>query len=141
MPDSDRKRKIKLRGTKKLHAICPAKIQLFQSAKPDSKFKVSFWGEHVGHGTNDKKEIGFVSLHKDDRVQLASKIASGIPLQRIRDQIANEIILEDCFNSKLNRLDLLTTQDLHSVESTYNVKPSERKPRPFKTTLTTLNHG
>lgn len=131
VPDSKKKRSLKLRGTKKLHGVCPAKMKLVHNAS-NGKYKVYFCDQHVGNDVNNKKELGFVSLHKEDRVELASKISSGIPLQRIRDQNTDESVLDDCFNAKLNRLKLLTNQDLHSIEDTFNVKSSERKPRPFK---------
>lgn len=130
VPNLLRKRKLKLNGSKKLHAICPAKMKLFYNA--DGTCKVVFCGEHVGHDITDKRELGCVNLHKDDRLHLASKIVNGVPLQRIINQNTTEEVLKDCFNPNVNRLNLLTNQDLHSVESSFNVKPSEQNPRPFK---------
>lgn len=91
VPNTLRKRKLKIKGSKKLHGICPASMKLFRNA--DGKYKVIFCGEHVGHDIKDKRELHCVSLHKDDRLELASKIGSGVPLQRIMNQNSSEEVM------------------------------------------------
>ena len=129
-----RKRKLKLKGSKKLDGVCPARIKLlFNNKDGNSLCRVSFFKTHVGHDITNRKELGYLSLHKEDRYVLASRIASGVPLQRILDDaIANdELILQDYLNPRITRAQLLTNADLHSIEESFNVKPHENSPRPF----------
>ncbi|XP_065217431.1 uncharacterized protein LOC135843459 isoform X2 [Planococcus citri] len=121
----NRKRAHILRGSKKLHGVCPASITLHLNS--DSSCVATFVKTHVGHQSNDKSELKHCFLRPEDREKLAGMVASGIPKRRIlNDQLKNcTNLLYDFDPTSVARNDLLTNKDLCNVENTYNVKTNE----------------
>ncbi|GFW76917.1 uncharacterized protein TNCV_2030221 [Trichonephila clavipes] len=59
-----------------------------------------------------KNDIGHVSLTDFERQHIATKIASKIPFDEIRDSVTD---------SKLERIHLLTKKDLYNIENCFNI--------------------
>lgn len=104
---SQRERKIKLKGSKKLNTFCPASVKIVHNVSK-SCYTVQFVKTHIGHDITDKRELGFINLHSEEQRQLASKIALGVPNQRIIDLNLNALVLEDYLHPELRRSNLTT---------------------------------
>lgn len=114
-----RRRMLKIQGTNKINAFCPASMKLF--ADYEGKCCVKYIETHIGH-TN---ELGHVTLSSSDRTQIAEKIALKIPFEDILDEVRDSIA-----NSTLDRTHLLTKKDLYNIEQGFNLRAdSIRRPK------------
>ncbi|GFU39675.1 MULE domain-containing protein [Trichonephila clavipes] len=95
--DSKGLRCLKILGSNKINANCPAALKVTQHT--DGKCVVSYQKIHIGH----QNDIGHLFLTADERKIIASKIAAKIPLDNILDEITNSIS-----DARLERVHLLT---------------------------------
>ncbi|GFV71925.1 MULE domain-containing protein [Trichonephila clavipes] len=84
---------LKTQGSNKIDGYCPAEIKVFVSETGACSIK--FCKTHPGH----RNDIGHLSLTDFERQHIATKIASKIPFDEIRDSVTD---------SKLERIHLLT---------------------------------
>ncbi|XP_047000844.1 uncharacterized protein LOC124616568 [Schistocerca americana] len=73
---------------------------------------VKYVSTHVGH----KSELCHLQLTKRERESIAADIASGIPFSVILDKIRDTVV-----DSNLERIHLITRQDLHNIDQSYNL--------------------
>lgn len=102
-------RHVKLQGSNKINGVCPASMQVIQY---DGLCKIRYISTHIGH-QNDLSHLG---LTVEERRRLATDIANKIPFQSILDKIRDSVS-----DSKLERIHLLTKQDLYNIEQSYNL--------------------
>ncbi|KFM75711.1 hypothetical protein X975_20066, partial [Stegodyphus mimosarum] len=95
-------RHLKVQGSKKINGFCPASINVFEA---DGKCCVHYVKTHVGH----KNEIGHMFLSKEDRMYLASKIAAGLPFEKILSEIRDSVA------EVQTRMHQVTRHDLHNI--------------------------
>ncbi|XP_068083939.1 uncharacterized protein [Anabrus simplex] len=103
-------RHLKLQGSNKICGVCPAKIKV--SEAEDGTCRVKFISTHVGH----QHDLSHLGLTEKERVSIAADIANKIPFQAILDRIRDSVS-----DSKLERIHLLTKQDLYNIERCYNL--------------------
>lgn len=128
-PSGHGKRHVKLQGSKKINAFCPSAIDLtvntdgmlitfdFVNNQIDISFvagfcTVKFIKKHVGH----KPELTHMTLNKEEKSQLAKKIAQKIPFNVILDEIRGSVE-----NSNLKRVHLTNKKDLFNIEHCYQL--------------------
>nr|XP_042897148.1 uncharacterized protein LOC122269213 [Parasteatoda tepidariorum] len=104
---------MKAQGSKKINAYCPSNMQV--EVSPDGSRSVQYLRKHVGH-TND---LCHLFLTNEERKHLALKMASKIPLQTILDEVR-----DDTCATGLQRIDLVTNQDLLNIEKSFNLGTS-----------------
>ncbi|GFX21400.1 uncharacterized protein TNCV_2821081 [Trichonephila clavipes] len=90
-------RHLKTQGSNKIDGYCPAEIKVFVSETGACSIK--FCKTHLGH----RNDIGHLSLTDFERQHIATKIASKIPFDEIRDSVTD---------SKLERIHLLMKKDV-----------------------------
>lgn len=81
-----RKRFLKLSGSKKLQAHCPARMRVKIDAQ-SGVCKVVYQETHCGHKVKDANELCHVYLTKDDKTELASDIKAGVPMTRLKKRL------------------------------------------------------
>ncbi|GFV49208.1 uncharacterized protein TNCV_237421 [Trichonephila clavipes] len=90
-------RHLKTQGSNKIDGYCPAEIKVFVSETGACSIK--FCKTHLGH----RNDIGHLSLTDFERQHIATKIASKIPFDEIRNSVTD---------SKLERIHLLTKKNV-----------------------------
>ncbi|GFV35550.1 MULE domain-containing protein [Trichonephila clavipes] len=108
--DSKGLRHLKILGSNKINAYCPAALKVIQHT--NGKCVVSYQKIHIGH----QNDIGHLFLTADERKIIASKIAAKIPLDNILDEIRNSIS-----DAGLERVHLLTKKHLHNIEKSFHL--------------------
>ncbi|GFS78762.1 uncharacterized protein NPIL_585391 [Nephila pilipes] len=116
MSESKSLRHLKILGSNKINAYCPAALKVTEHT--DGKCIVSYQKVHVGH----QNDLGHLFLTRDERKNIASKIAAKIPLDNILDEIRNSIS-----DAGLERVHLLTKKDLHTIEKSFNLSSNSVK--------------
>ncbi|GFT45991.1 MULE domain-containing protein [Trichonephila clavipes] len=114
--DSKGLRHLKILGSNKINAYCPAALKVTQHT--DGKYVESYQKIHIGH----QNDIGYLFLTADEREITASKRAAKIPLDNILDEIGNSIS-----DAGLERVHLLTKKDLHNIEKSFNLSSNSLK--------------
>jgi hypothetical protein len=101
---------LKVMGSNKINAECPAKIvaKIFK----DASIEVKYIKTHVGH----KMELGRLTLNENDRKVVAMKLSQNVSIQAILDDVRNS------FSEELERIHLLTRQDIANIATSYNLK-------------------
>uniref|UniRef100_A0A1B6D3D5 C2H2-type domain-containing protein n=1 Tax=Clastoptera arizonana TaxID=38151 RepID=A0A1B6D3D5_9HEMI len=101
----NRKRKIKLQGSRKINAFCPCRIraELFT----DGKVLVQYCSTHIGH----KTDLIHLPLKLEERHNIATQIANKIPYNTILENVFTSLNTES-----YGRIHLLTKQDLRNIE-------------------------
>jgi len=102
----EKRRELKVKGSKKIGGTCPARITMHQDV--EGKILVTFFKSHVGH----EPDIGALGLTLTEKQFLASKMAQGVPKQVILDKI-----LEN-FNPE-KRMSYTTLKDLHNIAQSF----------------------
>ncbi|GFS72255.1 uncharacterized protein NPIL_517461 [Nephila pilipes] len=110
MSESKGLRHLKILGSNKINAYCPAALKVTEHT--DGKCIVSYQKVHVGH----QNDLNHLFLTADERKNIASKIAAKILLDNILDEIRNSIS-----DAGLERVHLLTKKDLHNIEKSFNL--------------------
>lgn len=113
VPKGQGLRHLKIQGSNKLNALCPASIRIRQFS--GGKCEVSVSETHIGH----ENDIGHLNLTKLEREKLAGKIALKIPFEDILDEVRDSIC-----DSNLKRFHLLTKKDLFNIEKSFNLTSS-----------------
>uniref|UniRef100_A0A6P7H378 Uncharacterized protein LOC114346435 n=1 Tax=Diabrotica virgifera virgifera TaxID=50390 RepID=A0A6P7H378_DIAVI len=72
----------------------------------------TFVKTHVGH----RSDFGHTSLSKNEKEEIAKKIAEKIPFANILDEIRDSVV-----NSNLKRVHLTTKKDLFNIEHAYQL--------------------
>ncbi len=120
-----RTRRLKLQGSKKLNAICPAEIK-FRHLYADSTCDIKFLKTHVGHDLSTK-ELSHISLPKNEPLRLDVDVLGGVPFNRImRDSGDDDILMSDFLTLSADKITLLTREDLHAIEHSYNANTREK---------------
>lgn len=103
-------RALKTQGSNKINAYCPANIKVVCE---EARCVVTFCKTHVGH--LQEEEMGHLFLSTPDKLHLATKIATKIPLPTILNDIRSSV------SNSLERTHLTTMRDLHNIENAYNL--------------------
>ncbi|GFY70187.1 MULE domain-containing protein [Trichonephila inaurata madagascariensis] len=101
---------LKILGSNKINTYCPAAFKVTEHT--DGKCVVSYQKMHIGH----QNALGHLFLTADEKKIIASKIAAQILLDNILDEIKNSIS-----DAGLQRIHLLTKNDLHNIKKTFNL--------------------
>ncbi|GFR19281.1 uncharacterized protein TNCT_657421 [Trichonephila clavata] len=105
----DKKRNMKMAGSNKINGNCPSKMKVYEDI--ESKVTVEFTKTHVGHGIN----LGRMKITREEKEDIARKLENKIPIEAILDDIRNSV------NEKLERIHLITRQDIKNIKVEYNV--------------------
>lgn len=109
------KRHLKMQGSKKINAFCPAHLEVLIE---EHKCSVSFLKTHVGH----KQELLHLNLTEQERQEIAEKIVNDVPFDTILNDIQDSLP-----NSQLERLHLLTKKDLHNIKKCLKLNKDDFK--------------
>ena len=104
------KRNIKIMGSCKINAYCPAMIKV--KKLKDDTINVLYVSTHVGH----KNELKHIHLTKEDRKHIAVKFANKMPHEEILKGIMCSIS-----NRDLQRIHLITKKSIINIEKSFNV--------------------
>lgn len=110
-------RHLKTQGSNKINGYCPANLKVVLK---NGRYFANHCKTHVGHKLEE--DLGHIFLTKTERDQIATKIASKVPLQIILNEIRDSI--STC---QLQRIHLLTKKDLYNIEKSYNLNASSVK--------------
>lgn len=77
IPKGTGKRHLKCQGSKKNDGVCPSQLNV--TILKNGMYEVSFVETHAGH----ENDLGHINLTRNDRMQVAGKIASNIPFSYI----------------------------------------------------------
>ncbi|GFY74190.1 uncharacterized protein TNIN_385261 [Trichonephila inaurata madagascariensis] len=77
----------------------------------ESKVTVEFTKTHVGHGI----DLGRMKITREEKEDIARKLENKIPVEAILDDIRNSM------NQKLERIHLITRQDIKNIKEEYNI--------------------
>ncbi|GFU49660.1 uncharacterized protein TNCV_2906231 [Trichonephila clavipes] len=103
------KRNMKIAGSNKINGKCPSKMKVYEDI--ESKVTVEFTKTHVGHGI----DLGRMQITREEKEDIAKKLENKIPVEAILDDIRNSI------NQKLERIHLITRQDIKNIKEEYNI--------------------
>lgn len=103
-------RHMKIQGTRKIGAKCPASMRVLQEK---NSVKVKYWKTHVGHGN----ELKHINIPDQDRMEIASMLALGLPKNKILENIRASWSEE-----QYNRVHLTVNQDLINIARDKNIK-------------------
>ncbi|XP_072401011.1 uncharacterized protein [Diabrotica undecimpunctata] len=95
-------------GSIKIKGVCPSR--LICKLRDQGQVSVSYWKTHAGH----KEELRTMHLAKAEEKMIVEKLISGVPSSRILEDSRK---LE---TPKLERLAVLTSQDLSNLSRKYN---------------------
>ncbi|XP_050506252.1 uncharacterized protein LOC126884365 [Diabrotica virgifera virgifera] len=104
-------RYLKTKGSRKINGICPSRLKVCILPE-NGNVKINFIQTHIGHDN----DLGHLNITKNEKIEIASKIASKIPLVCILDEIRDSVT-----NNKLERMHILTRKDLHNISQTFNL--------------------
>ncbi|GFU60013.1 c2H2-type domain-containing protein [Trichonephila clavipes] len=103
------KRNMKIAGSNKINGNCPSKMKLYEDI--ESKLTVEFTKTHAEHGI----DLGQMKITREEKEDIAKKLENKIPVKAILDGIRNSI------NQKLERIHLITQQDIKNIKEEYNI--------------------
>lgn len=103
-------KRMKWSQTYKTSKLCPAGMTM---TNIDGHIKVEFRRTHVGHALNMK----FLHLSKEERDELAGIIKSGVPFDRILDDIRKSVTMTE----SVNRFHAVDKRDLHNIKRDYDL--------------------
>ncbi|GFQ95668.1 c2H2-type domain-containing protein [Trichonephila clavata] len=96
-------------GINKINGNCPLKMGVCEDI--ESKETVEFTKTHVGH----KIDLGRMKITREEKEDIAIKLENKIPVEAILDDIRNSV------NEKLERIHLITQQDVKNIKEEYNI--------------------
>lgn len=104
------KRHLKIMGSCKINAFCPAmiKVQIIS----DKCVKVIYLPKHIGH----KTELKHIHLTKEERYKIAILLASKVPYDDILKGVRSSLS-----NNPLKRIHLMNKKDLRNIEKSFNL--------------------
>ncbi|GFY52817.1 uncharacterized protein TNIN_292641 [Trichonephila inaurata madagascariensis] len=100
---------MKIAGSNKINGNCPSKMKVYEDI--ESKVTVEFMKTHVGHGI----DLGQMKITREEKEDIARKLENKIPVEAILDDIRNSM------NQKLERIHLITQQDIKNIKEEYNI--------------------
>lgn len=106
------KRTIKSQGSKKINKNCTSHIILLEYLNQD-KCVATFYKEHRGH---NEKELQHIKIPINQKHELATKLSQGVPIEKVLDN------LRDNIGTELKREHLITRADLHNIKQKYNIE-------------------
>lgn len=115
IPKGKNIRHMKGKGSNKINAHCPAKMEVDISEK---LVTVSYIDTHVGHDL----DINRLSLNPSDKAEIAKLLAMQVPFEEILDDI-NSSAPSVVDSNGVKRLDLLTRKDLWNIVETFKIDP------------------
>ncbi|XP_050517222.1 uncharacterized protein LOC126891917 isoform X3 [Diabrotica virgifera virgifera] len=110
-------------GSIKIKGVCPSR--LICKLTNQGQVSVSYWKTHAGH----KEELRAIHLSKAEEKTIEEKLMAGVPPSRI---VQDSRKLE---KPQLDRLALLTSQDLANLSKKYNVHKKRDQNDMVATTL------
>lgn len=99
----------KSQGSNKTGFFCPA-IIIVEEAET-GHLQVSYQKNHYGHGEN----VGRLNISKEDRILIADKLKSGIPLETVLDAI------RESARDLTKPLSVVNMKDLHNIKRDFNL--------------------
>ena len=106
-------RQTKTQGSSKMNAHCTACMTV---QKTQRDIKVEIYPTHYGHETS----LGHLRILETERVAIAAQLAQGVDIQRILDNI------RDNLGKEFQRIHLLTKKDIYNIEKTYGLKVAQK---------------
>ncbi|XP_023232229.1 uncharacterized protein LOC111632094 [Centruroides sculpturatus] len=113
VPKGCGKRQIKSQGSCKSGKICLASIEV--SIRSNS-IRVKYHKNHCGHNLS----LAHIHLSDSEKAVIARKLANGVTLQRILDDI------RDSASNELTRIHLVTRKDLQNIKFAYNIQEMKK---------------
>ncbi len=101
------KRHLKSQGTSKLNAYCTA--ALIVNTNKDGSVNVTVHKTHYGHQTS----MGHLRISETERLAVAAKLANGVDIQHILDEI------RDNMGDSYHRIHLLTRKDITNIKMAF----------------------
>lgn len=115
IPKGKNIRLMKGKGSNKINAHCPAKMEVDISEK---LVTVSYIDTHVGHDL----DIFRLSLNPEDKAAIAKMLAMQVPFEEILNDI-NSSAKNVTDSNGVKRLNLLTRKDLWNIVETFKIDP------------------
>ncbi|KAF2894694.1 hypothetical protein ILUMI_11480 [Ignelater luminosus] len=112
IPDKYRKRRLKSQGSFKMNCACPSTIKVVENIDLNL-LEVTIWTPH----THDES-LQHMNLTKEERTQTAGKLSTGVPFDRILNDV------RDCANEHIKRTDLLNRKDLRNIQKEFSINES-----------------
>ena len=111
---SSGKRHLKSQGTSKIDTYCTA--GLIVNINTDGTMDAKIHKSHYGHNAS----LGHLRIPESDRKAIASKLASGIEIQYVLDEIRDKI------GDSYQRIHLLTRKDITNIKMAFCVQGNKR---------------
>lgn len=108
------KRQIKAQGTCKLNAYCTA--SLTANRFEDGTITVDICDTHYSHTLS----LGHLRLSKEVRSEIAMKLSKGVTIERILDDVRDNV------SADFKRLHILTRRDIHNIERAFSLRGLDR---------------
>ncbi|GFS44437.1 hypothetical protein TNIN_138481 [Trichonephila inaurata madagascariensis] len=99
---------MKIVSSNKINGNCLSKMKVYENI--ESKGIAEFTKTYVGHGI----DLGWMKVTKE-KEDIARKLENKIPVEAILVDIRNYM------NQKLERIHLITWQDIKNIEEDYNI--------------------
>lgn len=115
IPKGKNIRLMKGKGSNKINAHCPAKMEVDISEK---LVTVSYIDTHVGHDL----DIFRLSLNPEDKAAIAKMLSMQVPFEEILNDI-NSSAKNITDSNGVKRLNLLTRKDLWNIVETFKIDP------------------
>ena len=109
------KRRLKSQGSSKINSHCTAAITLTVYHTTQS-VKAEVCHTHYGHQTR----LGHIRLGAQDRLQIAGKLAQGVTLDKILDDVRSSV------SDNFKRVHLLQRKDNHNIERIFKLDGGQR---------------
>ena len=126
---SSGKRHLKSQGTSKIDTYCTA--GLIVNINTDGTIDAKIHKSHYGHNAS----LGHLRIPESDRITIASKLASGIEIQYVLDEIWDKI------GDSYQRIHLLTRKDIINIKMAFCVQGNKRHHDDATSVYTSLGRG
>lgn len=103
-------RHLKTQVSRKINGLCPFQINV--TILESGRVNVNFIETHIGHDN----VLRHVNISKNEKIEIANKIASKIPLTSILDDVRDSLT-----NNELERIHILTRKDLNNISQCFNL--------------------
>lgn len=116
IPKGKNLRHPKMKGSNKINAHCPAKIDVEMG---DNIVVASCVETHLGH----ELDISRLSLEPEEKALIAEKLAMKVPFEQILEEVNN--LNKSTDSGFVKRLNLLTRKDLWNIVETFKLNPKD----------------
>ena len=113
-PKGEGKRSLKMQGSNKIGFNCTAHIKVVQDTT-SGVVNVNFCPSH-----NHSITLGHVPMSEDTRMLVAHKLKDGVTIEKILDDIRDEV------GSSFKRHHLVNRQDINNIKRQFNIEGIER---------------